>query len=192
MVRKMASFVHLREPTSGSGGTPSPPSLPVEPALVGAKDLPEWVTVYNRYNVHGYRHPANHSTIALCLASVLWGWNNETLNFHLHIWPSIAGLFLLFWIHEQPFYVRASANGQWSMILTCMTTFIMGVCSSMAHALNVMSPRVSDLVWRLDYIGILFPLFARLCVQILPFRACALRLWDLSPPPPPPPPHTLT
>ena len=135
-------------------------TAPKPTQFVVASALPVWVTKYN-FVEEGYRHPEQHSTFAACLSSVFFSVSNETLNVQSHLWAGVGALVCLVWAVQQPSFFVASTEGQLAIVLSCMTTFIMGVSSAVAHTFNVMSDEMRGHMWRVDYIGILCPLFAR-------------------------------
>lgn len=153
----------MRAAGAASGGAVSGAArgpLPPPRLLVAAGELPAWATRY-AFVEHGYRDPARHASPSECLRSVFLRVSNETLNVHTHLWPGLTALGCLAWAAQLPAFAEASAAGRLAVALSCAATFVMGLASAAAHTFHVMSDAARATAWRLDYVGILCPLFAQ-------------------------------
>jgi multidrug efflux pump subunit AcrB len=90
---------------------------------VSADELPAWAHTYE-FITAGYRNPSVHDTWDAALFSALQ-WHTESMNVHSHFWPGLGCfLFLAFQVPTESFQT-ASALGQASCLLSCLTSAAM-------------------------------------------------------------------
>jgi predicted membrane channel-forming protein YqfA (hemolysin III family) len=103
------------------------------------------------YILTGYRRPS--SSISACLRSLFYMNNNESVNFWTHFLPFVYTFYQL---------VKISVNYNsiynddfvWPLFIYLFTSSFYLLVSSMAHALNCMSPIARHLLFIMDYLSI--------------------------------------
>jgi adiponectin receptor len=112
--------------------------------LVKITDLPPWYEV-NPYIQTGYR-PVMGFWRTL---GTMFQWHNETLNIYSHLLPGLY--YLLQWFLQKP---DCSIDCSLSISYGYFSAALMGLCSGIGHTLYSVSPRINQIVWKLDFTGI--------------------------------------
>jgi len=121
------------------------------PELVNDKDLPDWQP-RRPFIVTGYR--LKYSGWG-CLASCLQ-LHNETIN----IWTHLLGAIL--WLRESVMFASHVSQADLPVVVAAsLLGLAMFTASSVAHTFACVSPTAYQLLWRVDYAGIVLLWFGR-------------------------------
>lgn len=123
------------------------------PILVSYEETPEWYQD-NEFIRHGYR-PVSNSTHA-CFASWLY-LHNETVNIYSRLVPAVFFLAVegMFYQYLQVKYPQATLSDHAIFAFFLLTAVICLGLSTTYHTLMNHSLQVSELLLRLDFVGII-------------------------------------